>query len=36
MVGSKSIAHDLEEKAVEFVQEFLQPYLNGSEDYVQE
>ena len=36
MVGSKSIAHDLEEKAVEFVQEFLHPYLNGSEDYVQE
>ena len=36
MVGSKPIAHDQEEKAVEFVQEFLQPYLDGSEDYVQE
>ncbi len=36
MVGSKPVHGDLEEKAAEFVQEFLGPYLEGSEDYEQE
>ncbi len=36
MVGSKPVPEDQEEKAVDFVQDFLQPFLSGSEDYVQE
>jgi len=36
MVGSKPVSGDQEEKAVEFVQDFLEPFLEGSEDYVQE
>jgi hypothetical protein len=36
MVGSKPIPGDQEEKAAEFVQDFLEPFLEGSEDYVQE
>ena len=36
MVGSKPIPGDQEEKAVEFVQEFLETFLEGSEDFVQE
>ncbi len=35
MVGSKPVPDDKEEKAAEFVQEFLEPYLEGSEDYEQ-
>ena len=36
MVGKKVVPSDQEEKAGEFVQDFLQPFLEGSEDYVQE
>ena len=36
MVEKKVVPSDQEEKAGEFVQDFLQPFLEGSEDYVQE
>src|SRR2546430_17271929 len=36
MIGRKVVPSDQEEKAGEFVQDFLQPFLEGSEDYVQE
>ena len=36
MVGKKVVPSDQEEKAGDFVQDFLQPFLEGSEDYVQE
>ena len=36
MVGSKPVSGDQEKKAVEFVQDFLEPFLEGSDDYVQE
>jgi len=36
MVGSNPVPGNQEEKAAEFVQSFLEPFLKGSEDYVQE
>jgi len=36
MIGRKVVPSDQEEKAGEFVQDFLQPFLEGSEDYEQE
>src|SRR5438552_16890376 len=36
MVGATRIPGDQEEKAVEFVHEFLEPSLEGSQDFVQE
>ena len=36
MVGNRPVPGNQEEKAAQFVQEFLQPFLEGSEDYVQE
>ena len=36
MTGSKPIPWDQEQKATDFVQEFLEPFLEGSEDYDQE
>ena len=36
MVEKKVVPSDQDEKAGEFVQDFLQPFLDGSEDYVQE
>src|SRR5947199_8172636 len=36
MVGKKVALSDQEEKAGEFVQDFLQPFLQASEDYEQE
>ncbi len=36
VVGSKPIPTDQEEKAVEFVLDFLEPFLEGSEEYDQE
>jgi hypothetical protein len=36
MAADRPVPADREEKAVEFVQDFLEPFLEGSEDYVQE
>ena len=36
MVGEKPVPGDQEEKAVEFVQDFLEPFLGGSDEYLQE
>ena len=36
MFGKRLVPGSQEEQAFDFVQEFLQPYLKGSEDYVQE
>jgi hypothetical protein len=36
MVGKRLVTGDQEEKALEFIHGFLDPYLEGSSDYVQE
>ncbi|HYS72029.1 MAG TPA: hypothetical protein VEM95_06365 [Thermoplasmata archaeon] len=36
MAGTKITPRNQEERAVEFVQDFLRPFLEGSEDYLQE
>ncbi len=36
VVRTKPVAGDQEEKAAEFVEDFLEPFLDGSENFVQE